>query len=100
EVLAGQQRAHLASLAGTRTKVLVEGPNGASETRWTGRSERHELVHVEAPEGVDPTGHLVDVVIERAFEHSLLGRMEGASIPERPVPRPKRRKLPLLEALS
>lgn len=100
EVLAAQQTAHLASLVGTTTRVLVEGPNGASETRWTGRSERHELVHLEAPEGVDPTGRLVEVVIERAFDHSLLGTMSGAVISSEPKPRPKRRKLPLLEALS
>ncbi|MBX3247901.1 MAG: tRNA (N6-isopentenyl adenosine(37)-C2)-methylthiotransferase MiaB [Myxococcales bacterium] len=97
DVIAGQQRAHLAGLVGATTQVLVEGPNDASETRWTGRSERHEIVHLEAPAGVDPTGTLVDVVIERAFDHSLLGTMRGASIPERPQPRPKRRKLKVLE---
>ncbi|MCA9612046.1 MAG: tRNA (N6-isopentenyl adenosine(37)-C2)-methylthiotransferase MiaB [Sandaracinus sp.] len=100
EVLGAQQKTHLAALAGARVQVLVEGPNGASETRWTGRSERHELVHLEAPEGIDPTGQLVEVRIEKTLEHSLLGVMEGAAIPATPKPRPKRRKLPLLEALS
>jgi tRNA-2-methylthio-N6-dimethylallyladenosine synthase len=77
-----QQSAHLASLVGTTTKVLVEGPS-RTEGRFTGRSERHEIVHVIAPEGVDPTGALVECTIEEAFKHSLLGRMEGAV--ERPV---------------
>ena len=97
EVLAVQQRAHLDGLVGSRVQVLVEGPNDASVHRFTGRSERHEIVHFEAPPGVDPTGTLVDVEVVRAFRHSLLGRMEGATIPEAPTPRPKRRRLPLVE---
>ncbi len=97
EVVGTQQRAHLESLVGTRTQVLVEGPNDASRTRFTGRSERHEIVHLEAPAGVDPTGQLVDVQITRAFKHSLLGHMDGATIPENPTPR-GRKKLPLLGA--
>ncbi len=84
-----QQGAHLASLVGTETEVLVEGPSAKGE-RFTGRSSRHEIVHVVAPEGVDPTGHVVRVSIEQAFKHSLLGRMEGALEPRR------RARLPVL----
>ena len=97
EVVEGQQRVHLKSLVGTRQEVLVEGPNDASVNRYSGRSGRHEIVHLEAPEGIDPTGQLVEVTIEKAFRHSLLGRMDGATLPERPVRRP-RKKLPLLGA--
>ncbi|MBO6936861.1 MAG: tRNA (N6-isopentenyl adenosine(37)-C2)-methylthiotransferase MiaB [Deltaproteobacteria bacterium] len=95
DVLAVQQRAHLDALVGQRAKVLVEGPNDASVSRYTGRSERHEIIHLEAPEGVDPTGQIVEVEIVRSFKHSLLGRMAGATIPEKPTPRP-RRKLTVL----
>jgi len=95
DVLAVQQRAHLDALVGQRARVLVEGPNDASTSRFTGRSERHEIVHLEAPEGVDPTGQLVEVEIVRAFKHSLLGKMAGATIPDKPTPRP-RRKLTVL----
>ena len=96
DVLAVQQRAHLDSLVGQTVQVLVEGPNDASTRRFTGRSERHEIVHLEAPAGVDPTGQLVEVTVERAFRHSLLGRMAGATIPEKPTPRPQRRRLPVV----
>jgi tRNA-2-methylthio-N6-dimethylallyladenosine synthase len=76
EAIGAQQRAHLSSLVGTTVRVLVEGPSRKGG-RFTGRSERHEIVHVAAPEGVDPTGELVDAVVERANEHSLLARMDG-----------------------
>ena len=95
EVLAVQQSAHLQTLVGQRVQVLVEGPNDASVDRYTGRSERHEIVHLEAPAGVDPTGQLVEVTVDRAFRHSLLGRMDGAIIPERPQVR-RQRRLPVL----
>jgi len=90
DVLAVQQRAHLEGLVGKRARVLVEGPNDANVSRYTGRSERHEIVHLEAPAGVDPTGQVVEVEIVRAFKHSLLGKMAGATIPEQPTPRPRR----------
>ncbi len=79
-----QQSAHLASLVTTKTHVLIEGPSRAAG-RYTGRSSRHEIVHVIPPEGVDPTGMMIEVSIEEAFKHSLLGRMEGAV--EMPIPR-------------
>lgn len=91
-----QQSAHLESLVGSSQEVLVEGKSRKGE-RYTGRTGRHEIVHVAAPEGVDPSGQLVRVDIESALKHSLLGRMEGAVA--RPVPKPSRR-LPLLEGAS
>ena len=88
-VVETQQRAHLASLVGSRASVLVEGPSRDGSGRYAGRSERHEIVHVEAPAGVDPTGTLVSAEIISAFKHSLLGRMEGGvPIPLTP-PRPQ-----------
>ncbi len=89
EAIAANQKPHLQALVGTSTHVLVEGPNEASTTRFTGRSERHEIVHLEAPPGIDPTGQLVRVDIVEAFAHSLLGVMPGASIPDEPTPRTK-----------
>ena len=93
------QRAHLGSLVGREIQVLVEGPNDASVQRFTGRSERHEIVHVEAPMGVDPTGRVVGAIVDRAYDHSLLARMEGATIPEKPVRR-QARGLNVLQAHS
>jgi tRNA-2-methylthio-N6-dimethylallyladenosine synthase len=83
-----QQGAHLRSLVGTRQQVLIEGP-GKGANRFTGRSFRHEIVHVIA-EG-DPTGRVVEVEIESAYKHSLLGRLDGAS---------ERRGLPMLAGTS
>ncbi|MEM7606876.1 MAG: tRNA (N6-isopentenyl adenosine(37)-C2)-methylthiotransferase MiaB [Myxococcota bacterium] len=91
EVVGGQQRAHLDALVGKPVQVLIEGPNDASETRFTGRSERHEIVHVEAPRGVDPTGQIVTATVAEAFRHSLLATMEGAAVPASPKPRPRKR---------
>ena len=90
-----QQQLHLQRLVGTRAQVLVEGPNDASMNRFSGRSERHEIVHLEAPPGIDPTGRLVDVTIMEANQHSLVGCMDGAELPAMPVPRSKR-KLPVV----
>ncbi|MEM6960822.1 MAG: tRNA (N6-isopentenyl adenosine(37)-C2)-methylthiotransferase MiaB, partial [Myxococcota bacterium] len=68
-----QQSKHLRSLVGQKTKVLVEkrGRNDA----WTGRSERHEIVHFVGPDGFDLEGALVEVEVEKANKHSLMGRL-------------------------
>jgi tRNA-2-methylthio-N6-dimethylallyladenosine synthase len=108
EVVAEGQRAHLATLVGTRAEVLVEGPGKDKQrsgaNRYRGRSERHEIVHFDAPEGRDPTGMIVPVSIQRANDHSLEGTIEldAAAIPERallkaPPPKPRSlRRLPML----
>ncbi|HEX2676050.1 MAG TPA: tRNA (N6-isopentenyl adenosine(37)-C2)-methylthiotransferase MiaB [Polyangiales bacterium] len=73
------QLRHLESLVGTRARVLIEGPSksqgGGTATRFTGRSDRHEIVHVEIEAGQDPTGALLEVEIVEANKRSLLGRV-------------------------
>ncbi|GAB4215225.1 MAG: tRNA (N6-isopentenyl adenosine(37)-C2)-methylthiotransferase MiaB [Sandaracinaceae bacterium] len=71
------QRAHLDGLVGRDAEVLVEdlgreGDDGVA--RWKGRSERHEIVHLEAPPDRDLRGALVRVEILRANAHSLMAR--------------------------
>jgi tRNA-2-methylthio-N6-dimethylallyladenosine synthase len=71
------QRAHLDALVGRTATVLIEdlgreGDDGLA--RWKGRSERHEIVHVEAPPELDLRGALVRVEIVRANAHSLMAR--------------------------
>ncbi|MFK7988778.1 MAG: tRNA (N6-isopentenyl adenosine(37)-C2)-methylthiotransferase MiaB [Sandaracinaceae bacterium] len=69
-----QQSAHLEALVGTRATVLFEG-RSRDGMRYSGRTERNEIVHVEVPEGADPTGQLLEVEIERAHAHSLGGAL-------------------------
>jgi tRNA-2-methylthio-N6-dimethylallyladenosine synthase len=105
EVVEEQTRTHLASLVGTRQRVLVEGPSKTG-ARVEGRTDRNEIVHVSAPEGVDLVGALVDVEIARANKHSLEGTVtEGslAGLPRRTLAAavtapPPRRVLPVLVA--
>ncbi len=106
EVVAEGQSAHLQSLAGAHVEVLVEGPGKGPVGRFRGRSERHEIVHVDVPPDRDPTGLLLNVRIEQVNAHSLLGRPLGdlTALPmrvERPPSPPKMRslrKLPMLGA--
>ncbi|HET8935317.1 MAG TPA: tRNA (N6-isopentenyl adenosine(37)-C2)-methylthiotransferase MiaB [Polyangiales bacterium] len=67
-----QQAQYLASLVGRELEVLIEGPSKSDPTRYTGRSERHEIVHVAVPRGVDPTGQLVRVRAIEANKRSLV----------------------------
>lgn len=91
-LVAEQQQAHLASLVGTLQEVLVEGPSrGGAENRYSGRSGRHEIVHVDVPPGVDPTGHLVEVRVEVAHKHSLAGTLVSPVLPTMTPPKGARR---------
>ena len=85
DVSEAQGRAHLASLVGTRQQVLVEGASPAAATSAradgaaraslvSGRTERNEIVHVEAPEGRVAVGRIVEVEIVQANKHSLAAR--------------------------
>lgn len=68
------------SLVGTVQEVLVEGLNPQSDLgQWSGRTGANKIVHFET----DPTqadtvkpGALVNVVIQRALSHSLLGAVK------------------------
>ncbi len=90
-----QQQAHLRSLIGEPLEVLVEGRSPGDSGRYSGRSERNEIVHLVAPDGHDPTGELVRVTVDEAFRHSLSGVMEGA--PRGAVGGPRKR-LSVLDA--
>jgi tRNA-2-methylthio-N6-dimethylallyladenosine synthase len=94
--------AHLASLVGTRQKVLVEGASKSekgdlSRDRVQGRTERSEIVHIAAPGAGSLVGRVVDVEITRANRHSLAGRpLEPAAL-SAPRPASARRFLPLTD---
>jgi tRNA-2-methylthio-N6-dimethylallyladenosine synthase len=91
------QRRHLDALVGSRAEVLFEGPSKSGAGKFQGRSERHEIVHVDAPDGVDLTGVLASVEITQANKRSLAGRLLGESV-VRP-PRAKRAmRLPVVTA--
>jgi tRNA-2-methylthio-N6-dimethylallyladenosine synthase len=64
--------AHLETLVGSVQSVLVEGKSKTGA--YTGRTERNEIVHFGCSN--DPTREMVDVVIERALKHSLVGNMQ------------------------
>jgi tRNA-2-methylthio-N6-dimethylallyladenosine synthase len=102
EVVDRLQVRHLQGLAGTRARVLVEGPSKIGRGRFTGRTERHEIVHVDAPEGVDLTGRMLDVRITHANNRSLAGEIIG-DLPDAPMPQvaaPRKKpalRLPIVE---
>lgn len=83
ELLEAQQSAHNKSLVGTKTRVLLEKANLKDINSYSGRSHRHEIVHVEVPAGIDFNGRLVEVMIERANRHSLIGSLTGNEIATR-----------------
>ena len=70
EVAEANTRAHLATMVGTRQKVLVEGASKNGD-RMQGRTERNEIVHVDVAPGIDFVGAIVEVEILRANKHSL-----------------------------
>ncbi len=65
---------HLNRLVGTTALVLVEGRGKGA--RYTGRSERNEIVHFDA--AVDLVGEVVPVRIVQAFKNSLGGEADAA----------------------
>jgi tRNA-2-methylthio-N6-dimethylallyladenosine synthase len=73
EVSESQQARYLHGLIGSTVQVLVEGRSKSDPTRVTGRSERHEIVHVDAPIELDVSGQLVSVRVEEAYKRSLIG---------------------------
>lgn len=90
--------AHLSKLVGTRQKVLVEGASKSEKgdltrDRVQGRTERNEIVHIDAPGAGSVVGEIVNVEITRANKHSLVG------VPTEPIATARRagatRRLPL-----
>jgi tRNA-2-methylthio-N6-dimethylallyladenosine synthase len=67
------QSRHLQSLVGATASVLVEGRSKSSSARVSGRSERHEIVHIDAPPALDLCGRLISVRISEAYKRSLIG---------------------------
>jgi tRNA-2-methylthio-N6-dimethylallyladenosine synthase len=107
ETAESQGRAHLASLVGTRQRVLVEGPSKSekgdrSSGRVQGRTERNEIVHLEAPDGARLVGEIVAVEVVRANKHSLSAVLAEPPAPSSGAPKPKApvdagpRRLPLV----
>jgi tRNA-2-methylthio-N6-dimethylallyladenosine synthase len=94
-----QTAAHLATLMGTRQRVLIEGPSKQNPTSFQGRTERNEIVHLALDKDVDPTGNEVDVEVIEVFRHSLRGEAisDLSHLPKRSATtKNARRALPLL----
>jgi tRNA-2-methylthio-N6-dimethylallyladenosine synthase len=96
-------RAHLGTQVGTKQRVLVEGPSKSekgdlSRGRVQGRTERSEIVHIEAPDAASLVGEVVEVEITRANKHSLSGVLTELLDAPATTPPPKTdapRRLPL-----
>jgi tRNA-2-methylthio-N6-dimethylallyladenosine synthase len=93
EVAESQTRAHLATLVGTRQRVLVEGASKA-QGKVTGRTERNEIVHLDVLPGRELIGALVEVEITQAFKHSLYGALDAEAIAALPIHEPDARARP------
>ena len=93
--------AHLESLVGTTPRVLVEGP-GRDPKTYSGRSDRNAIVHLDGADDLELTGSIVDVVVTRAYKHSVAGELtpaaRAAAAPRRPAPKPDRRRLIVVAA--
>ncbi len=91
---------HLVGLVGSTQRVLVEGLDKERGELWSGRTDRHEIVHISGAMGLDLAGEVVEADIVRANKHSLQGEL-GASSREAARPRvtaekAPRRSLPLV----
>jgi tRNA-2-methylthio-N6-dimethylallyladenosine synthase len=88
--------AHLASLAGTTQRVLIESPGEGGI--WSGRTERNEIVHVAGAGDRDLLGEVAEVRVVRSNKHSLAAEATDAALalgrPRVEVARP-RRSLPM-----
>ena len=97
EDLLGQ---HLGSLVGTTQRVLVEGLDKERGELWSGRTDRHEIVHIGGAAGLDLAGDVVLADVIRSNKHSLQGELTAASRaaarPRVAPAAPARRSLPLV----
>jgi tRNA-2-methylthio-N6-dimethylallyladenosine synthase len=99
-----QGAAHLRALVGSKQRVLLDAESKSQKSdrprSLSGRTERHEIVHVAVPAGKRAVGEIVECEITRAFKHSLEGALDAAAIARLPegenhVERPRRRALPM-----
>jgi tRNA-2-methylthio-N6-dimethylallyladenosine synthase len=95
EVAEVQQRRHLQTLAGSAIEVLIEGRSKSDATRVTGRSERHEIVHMNAPIGLDLSGQLLPARVSEVFKRSLLAEPLEAFRETLPIARKRKSALRL-----
>lgn len=94
EVAAALQEKQLQKLVGTTTQVLIEnvsktqGPSRSTgqsgfdpnlQRVFSGRSERHEIVHIPFSKTVDPRGKMVEVQIKAANKLSVWAEASHAS---------------------
>ena len=91
-------QAHLEALTGTEQEVLIEGPSKTAGL-VSGRTERNEIVHLEAPAGVQLVGQLARVKIDAAYKHSLRGSLLPSEL-ERLPRGPERKLRRALEVMS
>jgi tRNA-2-methylthio-N6-dimethylallyladenosine synthase len=100
ELSEGLLGVHLTSLVGTTQRVLVEGLDKERGELWSGRTDRHEIVHISGAAGLDLAGDVVDADIVRSNKHSLQGELTAESrASARPRTAPEksaRRSLPLV----
>ena len=101
EALLGE---HLGGLVGSTQRVLVEGLDKERGELWSGRTDRHEIVHITGAAGLDLAGEIVDAEIDRSNKHSLQGELSAAA---RASARPRvapakaaRRSLPLVASAT
>jgi tRNA-2-methylthio-N6-dimethylallyladenosine synthase len=94
---------HLAGLAGTTQRVLVEGVDKLGhegEPLWSGRTGQNEIVHIAGAGDRDLEGEMVEVSIVRHNKHSLQGELtaaaRAAARPRSRAPGPVRRSLPVV----
>lgn len=66
------------SLVGTTVSVLIDGRSRKSAEHWQGRGEDNRVVNF-AMTGRESIGDVVDVAIERAGPHSLVGTIVGGN---------------------
>ncbi len=76
EISEKQLRDRLATLVGTRQRVLIEGPSRGDDKRWSGRTAQNEIVHIEHTDGAGP-GVLATVMVQRANKHSVEATIES-----------------------
>ena len=94
DVTEQQQSLHLSSLVGTTQRVLIESLSRDGSGRFTGRSQRNDIVHVDCSAS-DPVGMVLDVEIVEAYRHSLRGVERGHHSVRAVTSTPRPRRLPV-----